>query len=82
MQIARNKNGELVIGERLRRKKRYARKQEEVYTPYGDKEVMVDDLSKPLDPIEWEGVYDVVSDESVFTERIKILTWADEPITI
>lgn len=83
MQIARNKDGRLVIGKRLRRKKRYAQKRVCSYNIGGCiEEVMGDDHRKPLDQIEWEGVYGIVRDESVFDLKIRCLTWNDEPIKI
>lgn len=80
--IARNKNGTLVIGDYLKRKKRYEQKLEECYTPYGEKEFLVNDYDKPLDPIEWDGAYDIINDESIFADKIKNLTWNQEPIKI
>lgn len=82
MELARNKNGDLVIGHYLQRKKRYEQKLEEVSTPYGDKEIKVDDYNHPLEPIEWDGTYDIIKDESVFTDKIKNLTWEQKPIRI
>lgn len=82
MELARNKNGDLVIGHYLKRKERYVQKFKKISTPYGEKEVLVDDYDHLLEPIEWDGVYDVIKDESVFTNKIKNLTWEQEPIKI
>lgn len=88
IQVARNKNGVLVIGENLVREERYELKEvwEESYHNGDPYKTMVEDKTKPLPSEKWRSswgssIYQIL-DETLFSEWVKDLTWEDEPITI
>ena len=83
VQIARDKSGRLVIGLNLKRHQIYKSKQELKDTPYGVRECWVIDEAKPLEPKEWIGSKMVFpKNEEYFSEKIKSLTWDNEPINL
>lgn len=83
VQIARDKSGRLVIGQDLERCPIYKSKKVSIDTPYGVMEQWVDDKTQPLDPKEWTGTKLLYpKNEDLFDDKIKCLTWDDEPVNL